>query len=139
MTAVVAKRKLAAPTERCVQRAILRMLGIAFPKLLAWHIPNGAYLGDNPAARKRTMGVLLGDGLKPGAPDLACYWEHGHQLIEVKRPGYSPSNVSHEQITIHGQLAAMGFPVAIVTSAAEAFTLLRDAGAPTNFKDWRER
>ena len=135
----VAKRKIAAPTERCVQRSILRMMGIAFPKVRAWHVPNGAYLGDNPASRKRTMGVLLGDGLKPGAPDLACYWAGGgHQLIEVKRPGYSPSKVSPEQIALHAELAEMGHPVAIVTSAAEAFALLKDRGAPTNLEAWRE-
>jgi len=118
------------PSERLVQRAILRMMGRCFPRVLLWHVPNGAYLGDDEKARRRTMGALLGDGLKPGAPDLACYWDHGHALMEVKRPGYSPSEVSLQQLFMHRQLAEMGFPVGIVTSPAEAFAFLRARGAP---------
>ena len=126
-----------APSERQVQRAILHMMGWAFPRVLVWHIPNGAFLGDDEQARKRTMGMLLGDGLKPGAPDLACYWNHGHALIEVKRPGYSPSQVKPKQIEIHAELAEMGFAPAIVTSPEEAFAFLRERGAPTNVREWR--
>jgi len=125
------------PTERQVQRSILSMMGWAFPRVLVWHIPNGAYLGDDPTARKRTMGMLLGDGLKPGAPDLACYWNHGHALLEVKRPGYSPSQVRPQQVEIHERLAEMGFAPAIVTSPEEAFAFLRERGAPTNLREWR--
>lgn len=124
------------PSERQTQRAILQMLGYAFPQVLVWHVPNGAYLGDNEQSRKRTMGMLLGDGLKPGAPDLACYWNHGHALIEVKRPGYSPSEVSPKQREIHAQLTEMGFAPAIVTSPEEAFEFLRERGAPTNLRSW---
>lgn len=127
-----------APSERQVQRAILQMLGIAFPRVLVWHVPNGAYLGDNEAARKRTMGMLLGDGLKPGAPDLAVYWNHGHALIEVKRPGYSPSEVSPKQREIHALLTEMGFTPAIVTSPQETFAFLKERGAPTSLQAWRE-
>ena len=123
------------PTERQVQRAIKEMLGRFFPKVLVWHVPNGAYLGDDVQARKRTMGILLGDGLKPGAPDLALYWNHGHALIEVKRPG---GKVSPEQEKIHAQLAEMGFTVGICTSTAEAFAFLKERGAPTSVRAWQE-
>lgn len=129
--------KLAPPTERQTQRAILAMMGTAFRHCLVWHVPNGAFLGDNVQARKRTMGGLLGDGLKPGAPDLAVYWNHGHALIEVKRPGCA-NRLSDEQKRIHAELAEMGWPVAIVTSTEEAFAFLRDRGAPTSIREWRQ-
>lgn len=128
--------KAPVPTERQTQRAILTMMGYAFPRCLVWHVPNGAYLGEDEKARKRTMGGLLGDGLKPGVPDLAVYWNHGHALLEVKRPGCA-GRLSPEQARIHAELAEMGFAPAVVTSPEEAFEFLRDRGAPTNVRDWR--
>lgn len=128
--------KAPVPTERQVQRAILQMMGIAFPRVFVFHIPNGAYLGEDEKARKRTMGMLLGDGLKPGAPDLAAYWNHGHALLEVKRPGYSPSQVSDKQREIHERLAGMGWTPEIVTSPAEAFAFLKEKGAPSTVREW---
>jgi hypothetical protein len=125
------------PTERQTQRAILHMLGVAFPRCLVWHVPNGAFLGEDEKARKRTMGGLLGDGLKPGAPDLAVYWNHGHALLEVKRPGCA-SRLSPAQVEIHATLAEMGYAPAVVTSTEEAFAFLRDRGAPTCIMEWRE-
>jgi hypothetical protein len=126
-----------APTERQTQRAILQMLGTCFPRVLVWHVPNGAFLGNDEKARRRTMGGLLGDGLKPGAPDLACYWNHGHALIEVKRPGCA-SRLSPEQQRIHAELAEMGFEPAVVTSPAQAFAHLKSRGAPASVVEWRE-
>lgn len=123
------------PSERQVQRAILQMMGYAFPRVLVWHVPNGAYLGDNEQSRKRTMGMLLGDGLKPGAPDMAFYWNHGHALVEVKRPG-SAGRLSPEQQRIHAELDEMGWRVAVVTSPEEVFAFLVERGAPTNLKTW---
>jgi hypothetical protein len=125
------------PTERQTQRAILRMMGICFRSCLVWHVPNGAFLGNDPKARRRTMGGLLGDGLKPGAPDLAVYWNHGHALLEVKRPG-CVKRLSDEQKRIHAELAEMGFTVGVVTSTEEAFQFLRERGAPTTVREWRE-
>lgn len=115
------------PSERQVQRQILQMMGRLFPRVRVWHIPNGAYLGADETARKRTMGMLLGDGLKPGAPDLACYWNHGHALIEVKRKG---GKLSPAQEILHTELAEMGWPVAVVHSDEEAQAFLIERGAP---------
>lgn len=127
--------KMPPPTERQVQRSIFHMLGVAFPDVLAWHVPNGMYLGSDEATRKRTMGVMLGDGLKPGAPDIALYWNHGHALIEVKRPG---GKVSPAQEAMHATLAACGYEPAVVTSAEQAFNFLVARGAPAKVRSWRE-
>jgi hypothetical protein len=117
------------PTERQVQRSILAMMGRLFPRVFVTHIPNGAHLAGGDTSRFKQMGALKGDGLKPGFPDLACYWNHGHALIEVKRPGCG-SHVSDAQRSVHATLAECGYPVAVVTSADEAMQFLIERGAP---------
>lgn len=120
------------PNERQVQRSILKMIGRSFPSVIAHHSPNGGHLAGSAEARFKQMGALKGDGLKPGFPDLICLWNHGLALIEVKRPGYSPSDVKPAQIALHKELADRGHPVAIVTSEQEAFAYLIERGAPWN-------
>jgi hypothetical protein len=95
------------PTERQVQRAILAMCGIAFPDVLVVHIPNGAHLSGDERSRCMQMGALKGDGLKIGFPDLGFYWNHGHCLMEVKRPG---GKLSPQQVIMHVRLRARLYP-----------------------------
>lgn len=114
------------PTERQVQRAILRMAGICFPDMLIAHVPNGAHLAGDSTARFKQMGALLGDGLKRGWPDLICVWRGGVALLEVKRPG---GRLTGEQPALHAQLAAIGHAPEVVTSPGEAFAALVDRGA----------
>lgn len=121
---------LPSPNERQTQRSILSMAGRCFPQVFIFHVPNGAFLAGTERERKRQMGVLLGDGLKPGMCDLVCLWNHGIAFMEVKRPGYRPSDVSPAQREIHQLLAERGFPVRIVTNDEEAFLFLREHGAP---------
>lgn len=125
------------PTERQTQRSILQMLGLVFPETFVTHVPNGAHLAGNDAARFKQMGALKGDGLKTGFPDLAIYWNHGHALIEVKRPGCA-KRLSPDQKAVHARLEELGWPVAVVTSPSEAFTFLRERGAPCTVREWRE-
>jgi hypothetical protein len=130
--------KLPPPTERQVQRAIISMMGTAFPSVLVHHSPNGGHLAGNDEARFKQAGALRGDGMKPGFPDLIAIWNRGVAFMEVKRPGYAPSQVKPQQIQIHARLAELGFAPAIVTSPEEAFAFLRERGAPTNIRAWRE-
>ncbi len=117
------------PTERAVQRQILAMCGRAFPNVFITAIPNGAHLAGSNVARFKQMGALKGDGLKVGFPDLLMLWPHGKgALVEVKRPKLGKLNPA--QVALHARLSAIGWPVAVVTSPDEVFTLLRDAGAP---------
>jgi len=51
-----ARPKAPVPTERQVQRAILDMMGIAFPDVFVTHIPNGAHLAGGDEARFKQMG-----------------------------------------------------------------------------------
>lgn len=125
------------PNERQTQRAILRMCGLCFPSVLIHHSPNGAHLAGRDAARFMQMGALKGDGMKPGWPDLECLWNHGIAYMEVKRPGCA-GRLSAEQENMHRQLAERGFAVAVVTSSEEAFSFLKERGAPTNLREWRE-
>lgn len=129
--------KLEIPTERQVQRAILRMAGICFPDVLIAHVPNGAHLSGDKQARCMQIGALKGDGLKTGFPDLICIWNRGVAFIEVKRPG-AAKRLTPDQVYMHQRLGALGFLPAVVTSAEEAFAFLRERGAPTNVREWKE-
>ena len=109
--------------ERQVQRGILAMARQLFPHVLLHHSPNGAHLAGGHA------GPLLGDGMLPGYPDLACYWGGGgHLLMEVKRT--KGGVVSDAQKAVHERLGTMGWPVSIVRSQDDAYHALRAAGAP---------
>lgn len=117
------------PTERQVQRAILKMCGECFPRVFIMAIPNGAQLAGNATSRYKQMGALKGDGLKVGAPDLLCLWAAAQgAFIECKRP--KTGRLSEHQIAVHGRLAEIRWPIAVATSIGEAFAFLKDQGAP---------
>ena len=117
------------PTERQVQRAILAMRKVCFPRVFMFHVPNGAHLAGNNTARFKQMGALKGDGLVNGIPDLFAVWSVSKVVaLEVKRTHKSP--VSDQQKAIHELLESLGIPVAVVTSVDEAFAFLRLQGAP---------
>lgn len=120
---------LTPPTERQVQRAILSMCGVAFPSMFVTHVPNGAHLAGSPTARFKQMGAMKGDGLKVGMPDLLCLWSPCDGcFIEVKRP--KTGRLSDEQRAVHQRLIDLCWPVATVTSQEEAYTFLKQCGAP---------
>jgi hypothetical protein len=117
------------PTERQVQRAILQMAGLCFPRVLIHHSPNGAQLAGNAAARFKQIGALKGDGFKNGFPDLLCLWAGGRgAFLEVKRP--KGSATSDAQKEMHDRLNAMGWPCRVVKSVEEAYEFLKECGAP---------
>lgn len=116
------------PNERAVQRSIIKLLRVAFPKVFTFAVPNGAVLAGNAGQRARQMGALLGDGLVKGCPDICCLWANGSAMLEVKRP--KGSRTSDEQKAIHALLGTLGIPVSIVRSPDEAHAALRAAGAP---------
>lgn len=109
------------PTEAQVQRSIidaLRLRGI-----YCAHVPNAGKRSNRAGKR------LKGEGMRKGFPDLVCYGPGGrHALLEVKRPGYSPSDVSDDQLDVHARLRGLCATVAIVTSIDDALAALRDAG-----------
>jgi hypothetical protein len=123
------------PSERQIQRSILAMCGVAFPDVLIAHVPNGAHLSGDDRARCMQMGALKGDGLKIGFPDLIAIWNHGVAFLEVKRPG---GKLSPQQLIMHVRLNELGFTPAVVTSPGEAFAFLKERGAPSRVREWRE-
>jgi hypothetical protein len=116
------------PTERHVQRGILRMMSFCFRDALVHHSPNGAHLAGSKTARFKQAGALMGDGMRRGFPDLLVLWAPGKAaFMEVKRPGGKPEL---HQIEMHHKLRALGFPVAVVTSQGEAYQFLIQCGVP---------
>ena len=118
----------ALPTERQVQRAILKMAATCFPDVLIHHSPGGAHLAGSTTARFKQMGALKGDGLKNGFPDLVCLWTGGICFMEVKRPKLS--RVSPEQKEMIERIEGMGHRIAVVRSVEDAHGFLKDCGAP---------
>lgn len=112
--------KAPAPTERAIQIAIKDRL--TFHGCLVAHVPNAAKRSAVAGRRVKQEGMIT------GFPDLLVYRAGKHALLEVKRPGYSPSAVSASQRDVHAALARQGFTVAIVTSQDEAVQTLRAAG-----------
>jgi hypothetical protein len=117
------------PTERQVQRAILKMCGTCFREVFITAVPNGAHLAGNDVARFKQMGALKGDGLKIGFPDLLCLWRPGKGCsIEIKRPKLG--RISPDQERVHGILDELEWPVTTVCSTEEAYHFLIACGAP---------
>lgn len=122
------------PTERQVQREILRMCGTVFPDCLIAHVPNGSHLSGNERARCMQMGALKGDGLKIGFPDLIVLWDYGCGFLEVKRP--KGGRVSPVQEAMHSRLGELGHRVRVVTSAIEAQATMLEWGVPAKAARW---
>jgi len=119
MARVVAPR----PLEAQVQRAIIDRLRWA--GCMAVHIPNA---GKRSLAGGRRVKA---EGMRPGFPDLAVYGPSGrHALLEVKRPGWTPSDLSATQRETHDRLRALGHHVAVVDSPEAAVAALTAAGWP---------
>lgn len=123
------------PTERQVQRSILQMCGLCFPDVYIHHSPNGSKLAGSLRDRQVAGGILKGDGMKAGFPDLICLWEDGEGcFLEVKRP--KVGQLSPAQKAVHAILFQIGWPIATVTSADEAYSFLRRCGAPCRH-EWK--
>lgn len=116
------------PTERQTQRAILAMARLCFPQVLIHHSPGGAHLAGSATARFKQIGALKGDGMLVGFPDLIAIWSGGVAFMEVKR--IKRSVTSAEQTAILTRLIDMGHHARIVKSVDEAYTFLRQCGAP---------
>ena len=86
-----------------------------------FHVPN------QTAAPADYAKALLGDGMKPGVPDLVLL--HGGRAfgIEVKRRG---ERLSPAQCAVHDRMEAAGVPVATVFSADGAESALRGWNLP---------
>lgn len=123
------KAEVILPTERQVQRAILQMCGVCFPDVYIHHSPNGSKLASNERDRQVAGGILRGDGMKAGWPDLICLWAPGRgAMLEVKRP--KTGRLTPDQIAVHERLRNIEWPVATVTSPEEAYEFLLSCGAP---------
>lgn len=110
-------------TERQVQRAIikdLRKYGVGYA-----HVPNGSHLAGDAKARGKQMGVLKGDGLYVGFPDLIVFKNGRTGFFEVKKEG---GKVSKEQKDCHAHLSNEGLPIAVVRSPLDAFDTLKEWG-----------
>ena len=118
-----------------MQRTILKMVKLCFPRVFVFHVPNGAHLAGSQTQRFKQIGALKGDGLINGTPDLCLLWPgRSGAFIEVKRP--KTGKVSPEQKAVHETIEGLGWPLLVATDPAQAFDFLKLNGAPWNGTEW---
>ena len=111
-------------SERSIQRAIRHYL--AARGYQSVHVPNGAVLQGDENARKRQMGILKGDGLMVGFPDLLVYGKGGRiGHIEVKGEGKKQQD---SQKTVQAWLGDWGHNYAVCRSIEDATETLEKWG-----------
>ena len=102
-------------TEAGVQRMIRQYLAVRGIESI--HVPNGAVLAGDKAARGRQMNRLKEQGLKLGFPDLIAFAPKGQiGFIEVKSEG---GRVSDEQKACHEWLICLGHKVSVCRSVED--------------------
>ena len=113
----VGKAVKGGPTERVIQRGIVRSLRqLGF---LVFHVPNGSHL----VGGYRQWQALQADGAMPGMCDLLIFDRDGEvAALEIKKPG---GVVSADQDACHQALKARRVRVATVTSLDETLETLK--------------
>lgn len=90
----------------------------------------GVRVAAIPNAGKRTAWSAMQakrEGMSAGFPDIICFWDGGHALLEFKaRNGSLDTN----QIDWLNFLHRCGHPCGVFRSAASAIEFLRALGAP---------
>lgn len=115
-------------SERQIQRLILK--GLRKLGVRGCHIPNGANLAGDAAARMKQMAALRADGLMPGFPDLLL-WKplpNGPTqigVLEVKKPG---GVLSTDQIAMRAALTCDRVPYGTACSLDSALDVVRGWG-----------
>lgn len=92
-----------------------------------FHVPNQLLAPARTLDPAEYGRALLGDGMKPGVPDLILLRRGLAYGLEIKRPGEA---LSPAQEGIHDRLAAAGVPCATVFSADGAVCALAGFGLP---------
>lgn len=111
-------------TETAVQQAIIANIKLCVRPVDVRAVPNGGKRTRWQAAQAKREGMLR------GTPDLFCAWPGGCGWLEVKRPGYVPSDVSKEQQALIALWRSWGLNVAIASSPESALATLALWGAP---------
>lgn len=108
--------------EHQIQRAIAQLLDLALPDDCIWFaVPNGEKRDRVTAAR------LVGQGVKPGVPDIILVSRGQAYGLEVKT---SSGRLSDAQVAFHGAAKSAGMPCLVVRSVDEVERVLRAARIP---------
>lgn len=114
------------PTEREVQRHILAMAKLCFPRVICHHSANAH--GKRGKRGMVQAAMNKADGVQAGWPDLIFIAPDFIAFGEVKRP--KGSVTSDNQTAMLDRLSSFGFPTSILKSAEQAYRWLREIGAP---------
>mgnify|MGYP003442690372 CR=1 FL=1 len=112
--------------EGPIHRAILHYLRVVLPGAIIHHSASegvrGGKAGYLDGAKRKGMGQVS------GFPDILALTEAGPLFFEVKAEG---SYASPAQKAMHGQLAALGYSVAVVRSVEDVREVLAAWGVAT--------
>ena len=109
-------------TEADIVAGFRNWLRIHAPAIKWVAVPNAAKRGRYATRQAQR------EGMTKGFPDGLCLWPGGGIcFFEWKRPGGKASDNQAEWLL---RLREYGFPVALVSSAEEAVSVLRSIGAP---------
>ena len=119
------KVKRATP-ERDLQRAIVKMVRLAYPQVVLAAVPNEqAGASGDASARARFGAARKASGVLTGFPDLVACLPGGRTLfLELKAPKGVTSSAQH---LVHARLSEIGHPVLVIRSLDEAAAALRRA------------
>lgn len=117
--------------ERDAQKAVVAWLRAVLPPgSLVWATVNESPAQSrDPHARARFYASRRAAGVVTGWPDVGMIVPGPRTvMVEMKAPGYSPSDVSEEQRRVHAGLRALGIPVGICTGIDDVRAFLLSRG-----------
>ena len=118
--------KSPAPLEVVVQTSIIAGLRACFRPIDIRAVPNATgWLSKAQRAK------LKREGRTKGTLDLIVAWPGGDGFLEIKRPGYTPSDVTTEQRELIDLWGSWGRNVGIASTIAEAVAVVTAWGAPS--------
>lgn len=92
--------------EDAFQMAVLKLLALAYPLAIPFHVPNGGKRNAREAGRLKGLGVLA------GMMDLGIIRPHGRiAWLELKAPG---GTLSKSQQALHPRVRALGHAVHVI-------------------------
>ncbi len=124
-TASPVKRKRSYPEEK-VQRAVVEFLKLAAPDDLLWW----ASTNQKGTRKGFDQAILKAMGARPGVHDLCFVIGPAARFcsIELKRPGWSASDLSDDQLAFGRQVVALGGQYAVCSSVDRVERVLRGWG-----------
>jgi hypothetical protein len=116
--------------EQVFQASLVRHLHMLLtPATYFFAVPNGGY------RRRMEAGILIGQGVKPGVPDLIFIHDGRALGLELKS---DKGRISDKQEFAHAAMRAAGAVIGLARNLDEALDFLKANGVPLRIKEVRQ-